>query len=691
MDDKTTTPVRDGEVLPMQSREFEITEFKKLPKRAKKTAEERAQEREQRKAARAAAGDATDDDENEDEDEDTEDDGADEDRFAIAISSEFPVRRWFGNEILDHTPEAIDMSRAKMGLSFLDNHDSRQIVGIVNDVQLDKKSKVLRGVVQFSRNPKAQEVKRDVQDGIRKYISVGYGVNEYTLEKSSKDEGETYRATSWTPMEASSVAVPADPSVGHNRKAGERGFPVKVRSINPTAGEKPAEQSTEDRSMAETSNAQVLTDTRNAAAELVKLGKRHQIDQERVAGWISEGRSVDSVSREILDEVASRSAKPNTTGKAAEQRDELQLSEKEQRQYNLARGIMTLVANDEADENGGKRENSLELEVSQTIERSYTGERHGGLFVPWSVKNVHAIQARAGLDSSTANKGTELKFTEPGAFIDFLYNRLRVKELGAQTISGLRDNVAYPKQTGKATGSWVGENPGSDVADSNLTLGQIPSSPKTYQSSTSYSRQLLAQAVIDVDTLVRADLARDMALAVDFAAIAGPASSNSPVGIMNTTGVQSFILENDSANGAQPDYSDIIHMLEDLEDVNADQLGDPAWLTTPGIKSLLKLTARLANTLGLPVWADDDTIAGYDARSTNQVPKTGVRGSTSNNHALILGVFATMAIGMWGSGFELVVDPYRLKKQGMIELTTFMLTDVVLRYPQAFVVAQCQK
>jgi hypothetical protein len=58
---------------------------------------------------------------------------------------------------------------------------------------------------------------------------------------------------------------------------------------------------------------------------------------------------------------------------------------------------------------------------------------------------------------------------------------------------------------------------------------------------------------------------------------------------------------------------------------------------------------------------------------------------------LILGVFSTLVIGMWGRGFELVVDPFRLKKQGMIELTTFMLGDVALKYPQAFVVAQVLK
>jgi HK97 family phage major capsid protein/HK97 family phage prohead protease len=681
-----TTPVKDGEVLPMQTREFVIAEFKKLPKKAKRTKEEKIAANIERRKKKAAGDTGADDDPEETEEDDATDAGADEDRFAIAISSEFPVRRWFGQEILDHSPEAVDLSRAKSGLSFLDSHDSKSIIGVVNDVKLDKKEKVLRGVVQFSRNPKAQEVKRDVQDGIRKYISVGYGVNEYTIVENKDDKVDTYRATSWTPYEASSVAVPADPNVGHNRKAGERGFPVKV--IN-SSGERSAEQTTEARTMAETDHAQVLIDSRKTAGDIVKLGKRHGIDQERIATWISEGRTLDAVSALVLEEVASRSAKPITTP-GAEAREQLELTEKEQREYNLARGIMMLVANEEADENHGKRQNCLELEISQTIERA-SRPGHGGLFVPWSVKNVNAISKRAGLDSATSTKGTELKFTEPGAFIEFLYNSMRVKELGATTISGLRDNVAYPKQTGKATGSWVAENPGSDVADSNLTLGQVPSSPHTYQSSTSYSRQLLAQAVIDVDTLVRQDLARDMALSADFAAIAGPTGGSSPVGIMNTTGVQSFVDAADSGNGGEVAYIDILKMIEDLEDTNADQLGDPAWLTTPSIKTLLKNTSRLANTIALPVWTDADTVGGYKARSSNQVPKTGVRGSTSNNHALILGVFSTLVIGMWGSGFELVVDPYRLKKQGMIELTTFMLMDVALKYPQAFVVAQSQK
>jgi HK97 family phage major capsid protein len=389
-----------------------------------------------------------------------------------------------------------------------------------------------------------------------------------------------------------------------------------------------------------------------------------------------------------------RQAKENSRAilAASGERPRFTLTERELRQYSLSRAILTISENQEA--NGMK--NSFELEVSETIARSHIGETHGGLFVPWNIgagefarKGRESI--RAGLDSATATKGNELKFTAPGDFLQYLYNTMRVKELGATTLTGLRDNVAYPKQTGKATGSWVAENPGSDVADSNLTLGQVPSSPKTYQSSTSYSRQLLAQAAIDVDTLVRQDLARDMALSTDFAAIAGPTGGGSPIGIMNTTGVQSFVVAADSGNGGAIAYIDILRMIEDLEDVNADHLGDPGWLTTPGIKADLKNTTRLANAIALPVWTDNDEVAGYMARSSNQVPKTGVRGSTSNNHALILGVWPSLVIGMWGSGFELIVDPFRLKKQGMIELTTFMLADIILKYPQAFVVAEVQK
>jgi hypothetical protein len=97
------------------------------------------------------------------------------------------------------------------------------------------------------------------------------------------------------------------------------------------------------------------------------------------------------------------------------------LTERELKQYSLARAILTASENMEA-----KMDRMcFELEVSQEIERR-SAKTHGGIFIPYQL----GLGNRAGLDSKTATTGQEVKFTEPGTFIEFLYNRMRVKELG---------------------------------------------------------------------------------------------------------------------------------------------------------------------------------------------------------------------------------------------------------------------
>ncbi|HBO2606025.1 TPA: hypothetical protein L4I38_006387, partial [Pseudomonas aeruginosa] len=53
----------------------------------------------------------------------------------VAVSSEYPVRRWFGMEVLDHSPDSIDLTRLHAGAPLLDQH-WRQI-GVVEKAWLD--------------------------------------------------------------------------------------------------------------------------------------------------------------------------------------------------------------------------------------------------------------------------------------------------------------------------------------------------------------------------------------------------------------------------------------------------------------------------------------------------------------------------------------------------------------------------
>jgi HK97 family phage major capsid protein len=654
-------------------------------------AERRATVEAERKAKQMEMDEEMDEDEEDEEDEDERD----ADSFDISFSSEASVERWFGNEVLDHSAKSIDLTRAQGGLAYLVDHNTRDQVGIIENLRVSGKK--LRGTVRFSRSQRAQDIKRDLEDGIRPYTSIGYRVNAYEVTKGQGDAPSTYRATNWTPMEGSTVAVPADCTVGMGRAENEaQQYPVQIRSAEQAAA--PTTTALEAKPAASAPAATHVevrtTMTPKETLELTRTAKAHGVDDNRIEEILSrDGQTADAASREILTEIGKRNGAPIQTPASEQSQNMLELTEREQKQYSICRGVLTMADNQMLKRN----ENCFEMEVSEELAKRHEGKNHGGLFVPYGVtideaaaqRAAQAFSTRTMLTSGGTNVGKETVFTEPGSFIQYLYNKSCLKEMGAEMMTGLVGPIAFPKQTGKASGSWVAENPGADVTDSNLTTAQVSMSPKTYQSSSAYTRQLLAQSSIDVDNLVRRDLATDASLAVDLAGIAGLGSgSNQPLGITGTSGVQAYVLKNDTANGATPVWDDITFMEELLGNANADQVGVPQWLTSYGIKGLFKRTARLGNTTGDPIWASGDTIDGYSARACNQVPKTLVRGTSSNCHALIFAVFQALINGMWGSGFELVVDPYRLKKQGIIELTTFLMTDWANRFPAAFVLAK---
>jgi len=141
-----------------------------------------------------------------------EDINATERTVPIAISSENPVRDWWGTNTLVHSKKAIDLSRgAEHGFPLLWRHGD-EMLGRVKDVKIGK-DKVLRGVAYFGNSQIANEKWQDVEDGVLTDISVGGSF----LQEPEQQEDGTYITRSWGVNEVSFVAVPADPNVGVNR------------------------------------------------------------------------------------------------------------------------------------------------------------------------------------------------------------------------------------------------------------------------------------------------------------------------------------------------------------------------------------------------------------------------------------------------------------------------------------------
>lgn len=136
----------------------------------------------------------------------------------VALSSETPVRREYGDEILLHGPENIDMSRAiPNGLPLLVSHNDQELpIGRLKNLRLEDKR--LRGDAYFSGRADAQAVRQDVLDGIVTDLSVGYKILDYKVEKAQRaDEVNKVYVTRWMPREGSMVATGADASVGVGR------------------------------------------------------------------------------------------------------------------------------------------------------------------------------------------------------------------------------------------------------------------------------------------------------------------------------------------------------------------------------------------------------------------------------------------------------------------------------------------
>lgn len=135
----------------------------------------------------------------------------------IAFASETPYERFWGVEILDCAPASIRMDRLNSGANLLCDHDPKDVIGVVESVQIGP-DRIARAVVRFGKSARAEEVWQDVRDGIRRNVSVGYLIHDAQLVET-KDGRETYRVTAWEPYEVSLVSIPADASVGVGRSS----------------------------------------------------------------------------------------------------------------------------------------------------------------------------------------------------------------------------------------------------------------------------------------------------------------------------------------------------------------------------------------------------------------------------------------------------------------------------------------
>jgi HK97 family phage major capsid protein len=564
--------------------------------------------------------------------------------LTLSFSSEAPVERWFGTEVLSHSPGSVDLTRLNSKAGLLANHDLNDQIGVVESAKIENG----RGIatVRFSKSERGEEFYQDVLDGIRSGVSVGYVIDEME-EKSER----VFEATRWSPHEISLVSTPADLSATVMRSDAVEGDNltrvIKLIKEDP----KMEDQKIDIETVRNEARDAALKEEQLRVRTINEMAKDAPYLRELADKALNDGFALDHFQREAFEATKKELArKPDLAADIASPLN-VDLSRSEKESYSLLRAIS-------ASANGDWSKAGLEKEISDTIAQR-SGQSNGGFYMPADMQ-----WGRRDLTVGTNNAGGFLVGTDHdgASFIDALRAAMVTTRLGARVMSNLQGNVAIPKLATGTSTYWVAED--GAPTEGQPVFSSINLTPKNLASFVQISRNLLVQSDPSVEAVVQADITAAIAVAIDAAALAGTGSSNQPTGILATTGIGSVSF---SSAGA-PTFAEIVAIESAISADNA-MGANMAFVTTPALAGTLKTTTKDSGS-GRFV-SEDNAIMGYSVNPTSSM--------TANT--ILLGDFSQLMIAQFGA-IEVITD--RNAQTGQLTLGLHCMIDTATRHAESF-------
>ena len=566
-----------------------------------------------------------------------------EDRtLEFPFASEAPVERYYGMEVLSMDAKSMDLTRLNDGAPLLYQHDADKIVGVVQKAYIKNKRAYAR--VKLANNELGREMQELIKDGIIRNVSFGYKINSMEADESTSPV--TYRATSFQPFEISLVTVPADNSVGIGRSFSHNENVDTASAVH----SQPNGVTTVDQNLnVEAIRAEAAQAKAKEMADMIALGQRTK-NIEMAQEFIANSRSLDELRSALLEKMGVEE-KPLNPKDA-----EIGMSDKEKRDFSFIRAINALAHPNSQE---AQRAAAFEMEVSRAAQQK-SGKEARGILIPADVLGY----GRRDLTVGSASGGGDLVATDlmSDSFIDLLRKALVLQTAGATVMTGLQGMVALPRQSGGATVYHVAES--GSITEGQLTVDQVTMQPRTIGALTDYSRRLLLQSSIDIENLVRRDLAQQIAIEVENQAINGIGAASYPLGFLNVTGI--------NTESGYTTFLDYVNAEAALSTDNA-LLGSLGYMMNSALRGTLKTTEKSATgTNANFIYEADNTINGYPAYVSNSMP----------NNTAVFANFSDILIGFW-SGLDIMVDPYTGSASGTVRVVAMQDYDVAIRHPES--------
>lgn len=635
--------------------------------------------------------------------------------FEIAFSSTQPYQRQFWDEqnqemvvldeILVHTPEAVDLSRLNNNAPLLFNHNFDNHIGVVCNARIDADN-VGRALVKFSKHgTMANDIRNKVIEGTMEKISVGYDIKEYQIDYA---KGQLI-VTKWAPFEISFVTVPADDSVGLNRSLNtitvnleakrdmtkeqieeikEEQEAAQVEETPVEENKEPEVEETQERQVEENKEDENLEDGKDAEHpesvddDSSTVREAEEVKEEREAAPVEEEKIEEVAERSEEDELeireiarelniddeelkralaikdmtpeAFRTKALNNITNAQRINEQINKEQIMEKTFDLNNVIRSLV---DGDVLGANEAEYSAMAATATMQRGRAA-RGGSVFVPAAAMRAAAAgNTKADLTAITDEK----LLTE--SYIEMLLPASCLGRLGVTVYSGLTAPTAIPKMTKSSVDAFGFVDENGAAPEGKAEFANVKLSPKTFAGGNPISRQSI-KTVPGIATLITDHINQAVRIKLEQLILSDKDNERGPAGL-----VKQLVDASRVTKKAAFSYKDFLKEIAALTDA-----GVPA----QAIKFAMSgaTAAELESTLkdnGVSGYIiENGKLAGYDVVTSGVIPADHI----------VLGDFSGITIGEWG-GLELDMDDTTYRAQSAIVPRIWVDLDYVVTQPEA--------
>lgn len=637
--------------------------------------------------------------------------------FEIAFSSTQPYQRQFWDEqnqemvvldeILVHTPEAVDLSRLNNNAPLLFNHNFDNHIGVVCNARIDADN-VGRALVKFSKHGTlANDIRNKVIEGTMEKISVGYDIKEYHIDYT---KGQLI-VSKWIPHEISWVTVPADDSVGLNRSLNtitvnleakrdmtkeqieeikEEQEPAQVEETPVEENKEPEVEETQERQVEENKEDENLEDGKDAEHpesvddDSSTVREAEEVKEEREAAPIEEEKIEEVAERSEEDELEIREiarelniddeelkralAIKDMTPEAfrtkalnkiatAQRNNEQQIKDsKMEKTFDLNNVIRSLV---DGDVLGANEAEYSAMAATATMQRGRAA-RGGSVFVPAAAMRA----ASEGNTKATLTAVTDEKLLTE-SYIEMLLPASCLGRLGVTVLSGLNSPIAVPKMTASSVDAFGFVDENGAAPESKAEFANVKMAPKTFAGGNPISRQSL-KTVPNIATLITDHINKAVRIKLEQLILSDKDNTRGPAGL-----VKQLVDGGRVAKKTAFSYKDLLKEIAALTDA-----GVPAqaikFAMSGATAAELESTPKSDRGDAQGFIMENGKIAGYEVVTSGVIPAD----------TIVLGDFSGIIVGEWG-GLELDLDDSTYRAQSAIVPRVWLDLDYVVAQPEA--------